>query len=103
VKYKEIPIDDLRGAEQFEIDKPIVVYKQGEILYLCCHGIEGHYLVCGYNKHHYKACRKREKVEPREFWIKDTLANAQELRILMYPEKPLDTSGWICVREMVRD
>lgn len=119
-RYKEIPIDDNRGAEQFEGAKCLKIYTMGYVntggdyfFTTKSFDIDGTKIrikkldEIGFDVYHYKQCRKLEKVKPREFAVRDDLSSIMEIRdgAVSRPSiiSPGGRGGFLHLREVLDD
>ena len=110
MKYRELPIDDSKGVDQFKVGDRVNVYLQ-------CHthpfrsevtDVNSDFLlrVKGHdNALNWKQCRKLEEVKPREWWVnRNDLGLFNESAAIVYePNANMDPKYWIKVREVLED
>lgn len=75
IKYKEIPIDDNAGPEQFKVGDRVRVYfgtlshADSFVIGMELPGVSSDALmIAEAGQAHWKQCRKLEDVKPREIW-----------------------------------
>ena len=70
MKYRELPIDDSKGVEQFKAGDIIKAFTKDDwYIFKAYRVLNTRVYKDIFDSYHWKQCRKLEKVKPREFWI----------------------------------